>query len=154
MLDTVQILTALENSMKSTFPGLKVLNRPERQGFKRAAVFIEHIRTSERGDNARLVDCTGYWLITLFPELDEYNDCDRAELLGMQDKALRALRCGHLAAGDRALSLQASTGGSDNDRAYIDIQLNYFDDRGDTADTEPLMSSVHYNIKEQSYGTA
>lgn len=55
-------------------------------------------------------------------------------------------RFGYLTVGDRALKIKSSTGGTDFDRAYVDLQAEYADDRSDAEETAPLATDVETNM--------
>ena len=55
---------------------------------------------------------------------------------------MNLFRTEYIKIGDRALPVLSSTGGADFDRSYVDLQLEYYDDRSDEADTAPFMGCI------------
>ncbi len=143
------IMAALQTALAAAIPGLtEVRTDPKRQNSARPAALVEHVRTAQRDVSRKTVKVTSDWDVTVYPELDAYRDCEQADVLAIQEAALGCFRPGYLTVGGRALPVKASSGGQDGDRAYIDVQFEFFDDRSSEENTIPAMAAVTTNLKE------
>ena len=143
MTTTQDILTALQSLVAAEIPELqRIYTDLVPKDFKRPSALLQAVRTDCDDANKKLVDITEYLLITVFDITDDYTHTSAAGLSALQTKILLLFRKGYITVQDRALRIKASTGGRDQDRAYIDLQLNYCDNRDDTPDTTPLMESI------------
>jgi hypothetical protein len=109
---------------------------------------IEFVHVSEVDKCRTTVEKTVYYTITCFASKDEYYRTNPEELTDIQETILIKLQKGYLTVGDRAIKVKASTGGIDKDRAYIDLQLEFCDNRTDEEDQTPLATSVNTRIQE------
>ncbi|QEY35929.1 hypothetical protein FL966_05875 [Caproiciproducens galactitolivorans] len=124
------------------------LNRTPKD-FERPSYLIEAISNELGSVNCRTVKQTVYLTITCFAVVDAFGNSDDGVLVNLQDGVLNLFRKGYLKVADRALEVQASTGGADFDRSYVDLQLEFYDDRSDETDTAPLMKEIEWNLKEE-----
>ena len=60
----------------------------------------------------------------------------------MQADVIDLFRAGYLKVADRAVKFSASEGGMDFDRAWVDLQCRYFEQRGPEP-VPPLMQEIH-----------
>ena len=60
----------------------------------------------------------------------------------MQADVIDLFRAGYLKVADRAVKFSASEGGMDFDRAWVDLQCRYFEQRGPEP-VLPLMQEIH-----------
>ena len=70
--------------------------------------------------------------------------------LERQHAVVSLFRCGFLKVKDRAIKVNASATGSIVGEAYIDLQFEFYDDRSEAAEEQPLMATVNTktNIQE------
>lgn len=144
IMEAIQTAAA-ENitELKRVYFGLK----PKKM--QRPCLFIEPV-TDSRGDgNAALLDENTYFSITAFVPTDNYDRSDTMGLLELQRKTIDLFRKGYLKVRNRALHVQASTGGHETDKAYVDVQMQFFDLRDETEDTRPLMEEIETKITEK-----
>lgn len=116
--------------------------------FNRRSFLLEYVRTSKTDINRTTVEKTVYFTVTCFVENDKYYRSNPMQLAELQESVLELFSTGYITVGDRAIKVKSSTGGIDLDRAYIDLQFEYFDNRTDTVDTTPLITSVTTNLQE------
>jgi len=116
--------------------------------FARPSFLLEFIRRSPIDKCKLSVEKTFYFTITCFTELDKHSNADPEELADIQEDVIQLFTQGYVLAGDRAIEVKASTGGMDDDRAYIDLQFEFFDNRTEKEDTTPLITSVNTRIQE------
>jgi hypothetical protein len=148
MVKPSDIATAINNRIAAAFPGYMVYPQRCPKDFVRPSFLLEYVRTSKRDANRSTVEKTVYFTITCFETIDKYYRQDPDKLAELQEAVLELFSCGHVPVGDRAIKVQSSTGGMDFDRAYVDLQCQYFDERTDAEDTTPLMQSVITNLQE------
>ncbi len=117
--------------------------------FNRPSFLLEFVKLSQRDANRITVEKTVYFTITCFTEIDKHYRSDREKLASLQENVLQLFAKGYVAVGDRAVKVQGSNGGMETDRAYIDLQFEYFDNRTDEEDDTPLIASVTTKIKEE-----
>lgn len=149
MIKQTDIFTAINRLLVNVYPDRTVYTKELGKDFDRFSFFIEFVRISTRDVSRDTIEKTVYFTITCFTPQDKKSFYDREELADIQDNILIALQKGYLTVGERALQVQGSTGGMDTDRAYIDLQFEYFDNRTDEIDDTPLMTSVTTRIKEE-----
>lgn len=116
--------------------------------FERPCFLIELSNVSQRSANCKTITVTVYFTITCFDVTDNYSHSNTTDLLLVQQDVLDLFRAGFIVVEDRALAVKASSGGRNFDQAYVDIQLEYFEDRSDSLDTSPLVTEVITTIKE------
>ncbi len=95
------------------------------------------------------VERTAYFTITCFSPADSYYRFNPEELADMQDGIFQIFSRGYLEVGDRFMKALSSVGGMESDRAYIDLQIEYFDNRTEEEAQEPLIASVKTRIQEE-----
>lgn len=148
MIDSLKIMDALSKLAFESVPELEEIYTDLVPGKpKRPSLLIQAVTTSDRSANIRLVEETQYFTMTVFDKTDDYDRSSTKGLLALQNKLLHALRKGYILVPDggkkpRALRVQASGGGRDWDKAYVDLQLTFYDRRDETPDTTPLMESI------------
>jgi len=149
MTGTNDIMESLQALLAQHLQQLKRIYLNEvPKDFKRPSALIQSVRTAWEDASSGMIEVTEYLLVTLFEELDQYNRTSPEKLAQLQYDAMLLFRPGYLKVGNRALRILASTGGRDNDRAYIDLQLNYLDERKQTTPTEPPAESVQIELKK------
>jgi hypothetical protein len=116
--------------------------------FKRPSFYIEFIKVSPRDICRITVEKTTYLTVTCFTPLDDSGNADKEELADLQDSVMQLFSQGYVKVIDRAITVKASTGGMDDDRAYVDLQFEYFDNRTDEKEIAPIIASVETRIQE------
>lgn len=150
MVKTNDIMTAINEKIVESFPYTVYVQRCPKD-FVRPSFWIQHIRTSRRDVNRSTVEKTVYFTITCFTPLDEHFAVDPEELIELQEAIIQLFSAGYLNVGDRAIKIKSSSGGIDIDRAYVDLQFEFYDDRfdeTDDAETAPIMGDISLNLKE------
>jgi hypothetical protein len=118
--------------------------------FSRPAYLIQCPKVSRADVNRYTVSVTAYYIITFFTEVNDYALSDTAALTAVQEQILNLFGAGYISVADRKLKLKASTGGLNFDEVYIDLQLEYYDDRPEKAQNEPpLMAEVALSLTAQ-----
>lgn len=148
MVTQHDIYLAVNRCIAEAFPGYPVYDNENPQDFQRPSFMIKYVKATWNDANCSTVDKTVYFTITCFTPLDQYNRSNVHELVKLQEDTLRLFSRGYVKVGDRAIKVYGSIGGIDSDRAYIDLQFQYFDDRTIDADNTPLMGSVIANLQE------
>lgn len=146
-ISTLEVMEAVNRMAIEAVPELAEVYidlRPK--NFRRPSLLIEAVTTDTVDAAAGLVMVTESITLTLYDVTDEYSRTGTDSLLTMQEKLLGVFRRGYLRVGDRAPKVQASTGGRDQDKAYIDMQISYFEVKNDVADSTPMMESIHTEL--------
>lgn len=134
---------------KSGIEGMAYIQRCP-ANFIRPSYYIDAVRETVRSDNKRLVRVTSFFTITCFPPLvgnQEY--CTLESLNEFQSKAMAVFRSGYLRVGDRAIPVQSSSGGITDDRVYVELQAEYYDDRTDPNEQpdDPVADNITINFE-------
>lgn len=148
MVTRQDIYEAINRCIAQAFPGYPVYDNENPKDFKRPSFMIEYATTTRNDASNRIVEKTAYFTIACFTPVDQYGRSNVHELSDLQEKTLQLFAKGYITVGDRAIKVRGSTGGADLDRAYVDLQFHYYDDRTDEEDVTPLMGSVVTNLQE------
>lgn len=147
MTDNLQLMDALSQLAAENMPTLKAVYLDlQPKNIERPCLLIEAVTETVKPAAAALVQITSYFTLTIFDATDHYAHSDTRRLIELRTALLRLFRGGGLAVGNRVLSVKASTGGRDWDKAYIDLQIEYLDDRSDAVKPLPLMQTVETDI--------
>lgn len=141
ILEAIQVLASQELSELE-----RIYLERVPQDFHRPSLLLELIRTQNRRANHSLIHCRQDYTLTLFAKTDPYGHSDPLELIKLQEQVLHLFRRGYLAVGDRALSVTASDGGRDWDRAWVDLTLEFLESGKETATSQPLMEEIHLTL--------
>ncbi len=148
MLKQTDIMEAIRQLAVDSIPELAyVVEYDMPQEFKRPALLIEHVATSRTDAGATLVNVIQQFTITVFVEVDDYSQPNIRNLLQLQEKVMDLFLEGFIKVEDRALQVKASTSRRENDKAYVDIQLEYMDSRHNQPIDLPFMEELHTKIK-------
>lgn len=147
MIATEDIATQINSLLVGKFPERTVYRNRYPRSFDRPSFLIETVKDATDAANRKTVRCVAFFTITCFVEVDEFENSVDGELIAVQDAVMQIFRPGFIRVGDRALKVKASTGGADFDRSYVDLQLEYFDDRSDEQDNALLMEN--FNIETE-----
>lgn len=148
MVKINDIFDSINKLIISPFPTDTVYIQRCPKDFDKPSFLLEYIKTSKRDINRSTIEKTAYFTITRFVENDEYYRSNPLLLAEHQETIVDLFNIGYITVGDRAIKVKSSSGGIDTDRAYIDLQFEYFDNRTDVEDTTPLMTSVTTNLQE------
>lgn len=148
MIKTDDIMTVINELIIELYPASTIYVQTCPKDFVRPSFWLEHIRTASTDVNKITVDKTVYFSITGFTSIDKHFRSKPADLLDVHDNILKLFAKGYIIVGDRAIKVRASTGGTDIDRAYIDIQFEFFDNRTDEVNDDPLITLVTTKILE------
>jgi hypothetical protein len=148
MIKQSDILTAINRMIGAAFPNYTVYINACPKDFARPSFLLKYIKLSQTDATRFTVEKTVSITITCFVSVDKHDRSDMDELANLQDQVIQLFLPGYIKVGDRALKVLSSTGGIDPDRAYIDLEFNFFDDRTDVEDMNPLIASVSTIIKE------
>lgn len=141
-------MTAINEIIIKPYPDSTVYVQACPKGFDRPSFWLEFVRHTQIDVSRNTVEKTVYFSITCFAQVDNHYRSDPDELSAIHDNVISLFDKGYINVGDRAIKVKSSTGGMDIDRAYIDLQFEFFDNRTDEREDLPLIASVHTNIKE------
>lgn len=144
MLSTKEILKALVDSVYKSVPGFEQIGiRRMPIGFRRPFLFGELDADKRTLCHTGLVERDVDLTLSIYVQSDKHGNTDADKLLDMQNDVLNALSPGVLYVADRVLTAIVSDGGADSDRAYIDVQLHFYDD---LPMPEPLPEAGSLNV--------
>lgn len=149
MIKPNDIIDAINRKLVEAFPDHTVYVNRCPVDCERPSFWIEYIRSQRTNVNFCTVLVEPVFSVQCFIDVDAYGNSDELELTDVQDKVIELFGDGYIRVGDRALTIYATPGGVDPDRSYVDLELEYFDDRALPAITEPDMQDVHVKIKEE-----
>ena len=149
MIQTTQILDAVNQLLVNGLQAKTVYVNRCPKDFERPSFWMKTVRRDTVDINISTIRVTAYFSITCFISLDAYGNSDDLALTDAQDSVVALFHGGYIKVGDRSLKVKANTAGYDNDRSYVDIQFEYFDDRGGETDTAPLADEVITDVKPQ-----
>jgi hypothetical protein len=148
MVKQKEIQLAINKMLVAIYPDYTIYIQECPKDFARPSFKIELVRISQTDASHSTVEKTAYYTITCFASTDEYYRTSQDDLIDLQDTILLELQRGYFVVGDRAIKVKGSTGGVDSDRAYIDLQFEYCDNRTDEEDQTPIAASVTTRIQE------
>jgi len=119
------------------------------KNFKRPSYWLETIRREILDVNYCTIKVVQYFSITCFISQDGYGNSDSQELTDRQDAVAELFQSGFVQVGNRSIRVKATTAGYENDRSYVDLQFEYFDDRPAEADTLPLMGDFDITFEKR-----
>ena len=147
MTTTREITEAIKDLVEGARPGEPVYIDQLPQGFKRPSTLIEQSGHEWTDANRLAVRVKAQFALTCFSETDAHHISDATALAEMLDATAALFARGYLRVGDRCLKAAATLGGVDFEGSYVDLQLDYFDDRpGEGGDEEPTGGALEHNI--------
>ncbi|MFZ7103355.1 MAG: phage tail terminator family protein [Peptococcaceae bacterium] len=112
------------------------------EDFEGPGFLLELVTTSQNPVNCKTFQETEYFTITCFAET--------INLLAIQQGVLEIFGNGYILVDDRAIEVKAGSGGRDFDQAYIDLQVEYYEERSNAPhEIPPLMKEVYIKVKEE-----
>jgi hypothetical protein len=149
ILSSVKILDAINKLLVKAYLDYTVYIDLCPKNFERPSFLIEMITAERNPVNRKTIHETDFFTITVFDVKDDYGNSSTTGLLNLQQGVLDIFKPGYICVDGRAVKVKASSGGRNFGEAYIDIQVEYFEDCSDTADTIPLMKEVITTVKEE-----
>ncbi len=149
MLTKNKVKKAVNALLAGQYPDYTVHVNREPAEFVRPAFLITAPRHTPRTANFAALEETVYLTITCFAAVDDYGNSDADELDALQEGVLGLFRPGYIAVEDRAVKVTASAGGSDFDRAWVDVTCVYHEVRDPNPAEYPIIQSVQTTIKEE-----
>lgn len=151
MLNSLKILEELNRLLVEKFPNCKAVYIDlVPQDFDRPSFLIEAVTSEQHTVNAGTVEQTDYFTITAFDVVGERYETSALRLMELQQEVLNLFREGFLRVDGRAPKIKASSGGRNYDRAFVDVQLTYTEQRLPDAPPLPTMETVITKIREEN----
>lgn len=129
MLDLIKIRDEINKLLVKKYPNLTVYINKVPKDFERPSFLIEYVASTQDTINKDTVKEKIFYTITYFSKVDEYYNTDKLDLHQILVEILKIFRIGYIKIEGRAITINASSGGSNEDEIYIDLQLEYFEDR-------------------------
>lgn len=152
MVKSVDIMDAINRELVKAWPKRTVYVDVCPVDFKRPSFWIQEASIQTAPANANMLTITAYFTVTCIDEVDKYYHTKSRRLLADQQAVMDLFRGETIQVGDRILPIRASNGGRDNDMAFVDLQLEFVDERTDQEPQYETMGEVSVNMKEVSYG--
>lgn len=149
MINFIKIQDEVNKLLISKYEGFTVYINDEPQEFDRPSFYIKYITNSPTQINYATIKETDHFLVTYFAPVNEYFLTDKLNMLNVTNEVLQLFRPGFIKVNDRAINVKASSGGSNRDEAYIDLQFEYFEDRILNPPTYDLIQNINMNLKEE-----
>lgn len=118
------------------------------EDFSRPAYLIALNKISRSDVNRTTQSVQTVIQIAYFGELDDKGVCDRDALHEAQNKIMDIFAEGSFAVGDRHLEVAAAGADGQKGSTAVAATFSFFDDRGITAETLPVMGTVATTVKE------
>ena len=150
MLTKSKIREAVNALLVQKYPNYTVHINREPAKFERPAFLIMAPRHTPRTTSHDTLQETSYFTITCFAAVDGHGNSDSGELDALQEGVLGLFRPGYIVVEDRAVKVEASDGGQDFDRAWVDVTCVYHEVRDPDPPVLPLMKTIETTIKEES----
>ena len=151
MIKATEIMTALSEGALNGAPQLKrIYFDVAPVGFLRPSLWIEAMQSSAKAANKSLVERTEKFLLTVVDVTDDYSNTDALGLLDLRDSILGIFHKGYLWVGDRALGVAAMPAGRDLDKAFVEVEFNFMDDRGIEEEPLPPMEELVLNTNNMA----
>lgn len=129
MVDSVEIRDAAIKSILAVRPFLQVYTDDLPRDFERPSILVELDSGTREDANIALLQRTETVLTTYFPTLDAHKACDREEMRREVSVLEDVFSGGYLQVGDRALHIIEIKTKLEQDEAYVDVTLQFLDDR-------------------------
>lgn len=150
MLTKTKIIKAVNTLLVQPYPSYTVYLNREPANFERPSFLIMAPKHTMRTANLATLEENIYITITCLAEVDEHGNSDSDCLSALQEGVLALFRSGCIIVEDRAIKVEASDGGQDLDRAWVDVTCVYHEVRDPNPPVLPLIQSVETTIKEES----
>lgn len=148
MVKQDDILTAINCLLVKTYPSFTVYIQSCPKDFLRPSFLLEIIKSSQVDLCRTSIEKTVYFKITCFTGADQYYRSNPEELASMQECILQFFSQGYITVGERAIKVKEYTGTMEADKSFIELQLEYVDNRTDEEDQTPIAASVTTKIQE------
>ncbi|BCK00865.1 phage tail terminator family protein [Anaerocolumna chitinilytica] len=148
MVRQADIVTAINTLLIKAYPAFAVYLQPCPKDFLRPSFLIELIKSSQVDLCRTSIEKTVNYKITCYTGIDQYNRSDPEELAIIQQQVLEIFGQGYVTVGERALKVKECTGTMETDKSFIELQLEYVDNRTDEVEQIPMAASVTTKIQE------
>lgn len=139
-----QIETQVIRQLEDAFPGVSSIYQnqnpaePDRPSF-----LVKTGKHTTEPANLKTVHCVTNVSITCFLATEGEASSPAPS------SVLRAFQAGYIRVGDRALKGLANLVGAEENSFLVELQLEYYDDRTDEAETAPFMEKIDFTFKEE-----
>ena len=142
MIDFIKIQDEINRLLVEKYPNFTVYINKIPQDFERPSFAIEFIRNSPEEVNKGIIKEIDYFTITYFAELDDYYNTDKFNLQNVLLNIQRIFRSGYIKIEDRAIKVKTSSGGSNDDEIYLDLQFEYYESREEICEEEEKIKEI------------
>lgn len=147
MLSAKSITDEINRLMVIAFPTAQAHINACPEGFERPAYRIRCAKFVRTDANRSTVAVSAAFEIAYCPEVDDHQIADGDALSAAQDSMIDIFSSGYIKVEDRHLQIKSTPGTLTAGEAFVDIQMDYYDDRPSAPDVTPKMGSVTTNTK-------
>ena len=148
MISKKDVMDAVFCLLRGAFPDDDIHADLCPAGFDRPAFLIETPRMERSPVNCNTVEERLDLTITCFVQVDDWHRSAAEDLAARQDAALELFRDGVILTGGRAVRCDASSGGMDFDRAWVDLTVRYWETRR-APEPSPAIGEIEINTEYQ-----
>lgn len=149
LIDSLKILDEMSRLLTENFPECKaVYLHLVPQDFERPCFLLETVTSTHRTINARTIEKTYHFTITVYDVTEQPYDTPQ-RLAQMQQQAVSLFEAGVLKVEDRALKIKSSAGERKADKAYVKLQVNFFEQRSTDVPLPPMMKNIQTKLNEE-----
>ena len=142
MIDFIKIQDEINRLLVEKYPNFTVYINKIPQDFERPSFAIEFIRNSPEEVNKGIIKEIDYFTITYFAEVDDYYNTDKFNLQNVLVNIQKIFRKGYIKIEDRAIKVKTSSGGSNDDEIYLDLQFEYYESREEICEEEEKIKEI------------
>lgn len=146
MLDLIKIRDEINKLLVKKYPNLTVYINKVPKDFERPSFLIEYVTSNQDSINKNTLKEQLFYTITYFSTVDEYYNTDKLDLHSVLVKVLKIFRVGYIKIENRAINIKASSGGSNENEIYIDLQLEYFENRLEEIEGNEKVGEIENNL--------
>lgn len=148
MLKTSEIFKAIRQKLAEQWPDRMIYTDTVPEEFERPAFFVQYLNTKPpQNMNAGTVAMTHNFEIVIYGQKNEDWITMQEELMDLQQEVLMLFAFGKMQVEDRWPDVIASAAAGKDDEAYVELQIEYWDDRPMVSQQLPLMEEVETRMK-------
>lgn len=147
MLDLIKIRDEINKLLVKRYPTLTVYIDKVPKDFERPSFLIEYVTSNQNSINKDTLKEQIFYTITYFSEVDEYYNTDKIDMHSVLVEVLKIFRVGYIKVENRVITIDASGGGSNENEIYIDLQLEYFEDRLEEVEGYETIKEIENKLK-------
>jgi len=142
VLEITEITEAINELIAKAYPNDPVYVNLIPKDFSRPSTLIAFVNTERTDASRKMLAVKIQYALTCFCEVDGHYNSDTQAVTERQDGIMRIFARGYIKVADRSVKLVAASSGAEITESYIDLNIEYFDERPDEGDCYPIAESV------------